>query len=85
MICLFMWKYYHLHEEYLKSKNNAKINLIRLALIGRPFFVYGDEDNMIASMLPINRNYRNYSFIKDIQMMFCTVLGRKMEYAAERI
>ena len=19
---LFMWKYYHLHEEYLKSKNN---------------------------------------------------------------
>ena len=29
--------------------------------------------------------YRNYSFIKDIQMIFCTVLGRKMEYAGERI
>ncbi len=29
--------------------------------------------------------YRNYSFIKDIQMMFCTVLGRKMEYAGEVI
>ena len=23
--------------------------------------------------------YRHYSFIKDIQMIFCTVLGRKMK------
>ena len=29
--------------------------------------------------------YRHYSFIKDIQMLFCTVLGRGMEYAGERI
>jgi lipopolysaccharide/colanic/teichoic acid biosynthesis glycosyltransferase len=29
--------------------------------------------------------YRNYSFIKDIQMIFCTVLGKKMEYAGEII
>ena len=29
--------------------------------------------------------YRNYSFVKDIQMLFCTVLGRGMEYAGERI
>ena len=29
--------------------------------------------------------YRNYSFVKDIQMIFCTVLGRGMEYAGERI
>lgn len=29
--------------------------------------------------------YRNYSFIKDIQMILCTVLGKKMEYAGERI
>ena len=29
--------------------------------------------------------YRNYSFIKDIKMIFCTVLGRGMEYAGERI
>lgn len=28
---------------------------------------------------------RNYSFVKDIQMIFCTVLGRKMEYAGEVI
>lgn len=25
--------------------------------------------------------YRHYSFVKDIQMIFCTVLGRKMKYA----
>lgn len=29
--------------------------------------------------------YRNYSFIKDIQMIICTVLGKKMEYAGEEI
>ena len=29
--------------------------------------------------------YRHYSFIKDIQMIFCTVLGKKMEYAGEEI
>ena len=29
--------------------------------------------------------YHNYSFIKDIQMIYCTVFGRKMEYAGEVI
>lgn len=29
--------------------------------------------------------YRNYSFIKDIQMIFATVLGNKIEYAGEEI
>lgn len=29
--------------------------------------------------------YRHYSFVGDIQMIFCTVLGRKMEYARETI
>lgn len=29
--------------------------------------------------------YRNYSFIKDIQMIFCTVLRKKMKYAGEEI
>ena len=29
--------------------------------------------------------YQHYSFIKDIQMIFCTVLGKKMEYAGEVI
>lgn len=29
--------------------------------------------------------YRHYSFIKDIQMILCTVLGKRMEYAGEVI
>lgn len=29
--------------------------------------------------------YRNYSFIKDIQMILCTVFGKKMNYAGEQI
>lgn len=29
--------------------------------------------------------YRHYSFIKDIQMLFCTVLGKKMKYNGEVI
>ena len=29
--------------------------------------------------------YRNYNFIKDIQMILCTVLGKKMKYAGEEI
>ena len=29
--------------------------------------------------------YRNYSFIKDIQMIFATVLGKRIEYAGEII
>lgn len=29
--------------------------------------------------------YTHYSFVKDIQMILCTVLGKKMEYAGEEI
>ena len=29
--------------------------------------------------------FRHYSFIKDIQMILCTVLGKKMKYAGEEI
>ena len=29
--------------------------------------------------------FHHYSFIKDIQMVFCTVLGKKMNYAGEEI
>lgn len=28
--------------------------------------------------------HRHYSFVKDIQMIFCTVLGRKMRYGGRR-
>lgn len=45
------------------------------------------NDNVIyPDKVRINRYYlHHYSFIKDIQMILCTVLGKKMEYAGETI
>ena len=45
------------------------------------------NDNVIyPDKVKINRYYlHHYSFIKDIEMIFCTVLGKKMEYAGEVI
>ncbi len=45
------------------------------------------NDNVIyPDKVRLNRYYyRHYSFIKDIQMILCTVLGKKMRYAGETI
>jgi lipopolysaccharide/colanic/teichoic acid biosynthesis glycosyltransferase len=45
------------------------------------------NDNVIyPDKVRLNCHYfRNYSFIKDIQMIFATVLGKKIEYAGEEI
>lgn len=45
------------------------------------------NDNVIyPDKVRINKYYyEHYSFIKDIQMIFCTVLGKKMEYNNEII
>ena len=45
------------------------------------------NDNVIyPDKVRINRYYyEHYSFVKDIQMILCTVLGRTMDYAGERI
>ncbi len=45
------------------------------------------NDNVIyPDKVRINLYYlHNYSFIKDIQMIFCTVLGKKMMYGGEMI
>lgn len=55
----------------------------------RPVQVIAEEynDNVIyPDKVRINRYYlHNYSFIKDIQMIFCTVLGRRMKYCNEII
>lgn len=55
----------------------------------RPTQVIAEEynDNVIyPDKVRINLYYlHHYSFIKDIQMIFCTVLGRKMKYGNEII
>ena len=45
------------------------------------------NDNVIyPDKVRLNLYYLDhYSFIKDIQMILCTVLGKKMEYAGEEI
>ena len=45
------------------------------------------NDNVLwPDKVRINCYYAShYSFLKDIEMIFCTVLGKKMEYAGERI
>ncbi len=46
---------------------------------------YNDEV-IFPDKVRINRYYLNhYSFIKDIQIIFCTILGLKMKYANEII
>jgi len=55
----------------------------------RPVQVIAEEYNdmvIYPDKVRINRYYlHNYSFIKDIRMIFCTVLGRKMMYDNEII
>lgn len=55
----------------------------------RPIQVIAEEYNdkvIYPDKVRINRYYlHHYSFIKDIQMIFCTVLGRKMLYDGEEI
>jgi lipopolysaccharide/colanic/teichoic acid biosynthesis glycosyltransferase len=46
--------------------------------------VWYDDNVIYPDKVRINcYYYRHYSFIKDIQMILCTVLGKKMEYAGE--
>lgn len=55
----------------------------------RPMQEIAEEYNdkvIYPDKVRLNRYYyRNYSFIKDIQMILCTVLGKKMKYAGEII
>lgn len=45
-----------------------------------------NDDVIFPDKVRINRYYLyHYSFVKDIQMIFCTVLGRRMKYANEII
>lgn len=46
---------------------------------------YNDNVFYPDKLCPNCYYYRNYSFIKDIQMRFATVLGKNIEYAGEVI
>ena len=64
----------------LKYRNEEEL----LASVDNPA-QYNDE-GIFPDKVRLNLYYlKNYSFIKDIQMIVCTVLGKKMDYAGEKI
>ena len=64
----------------LKYRNEEEL----LAFVENPA-QYNDEV-IFPDKVKLNLYYlKNYSFIKDIQMIVCTVLGKKMDYAGEKI
>lgn len=64
----------------LKYRNEEEL----LASVDNPI-QYNDEI-IFPDKVRLNLYYlKHYSFIKDIQMIVCTVLGRKMNYAGENI
>lgn len=62
-----------------KQREGDKRGVQEIAIEYNDIVIYPDK-------VRLNRYYlHHYSFTKDIQMIFCTVLGSKMKYAGEVI
>ena len=88
------------YADRLRGKDRDILKL-RPGLTGPASLKYRDEEDILAGQsdpqkfndevifpdkVRINLYYlHNYSFIKDIRMIFCTVLGRRMKYDNEII
>lgn len=88
------------YADQLKGKDREVLKL-RPGITGPASLKYRDEEDLLAKQpdpqryndevifpdkVRINLYYlHHYSFVKDIQMIFCTVLGKRMIYAGERI
>lgn len=88
------------YADQLKGEDSEVLNL-RPGITGPASLKYRDEEELLACQanpqkyndevifpdkVRINRYYlHHYSFVKDIQMIFCTVLGRRMKYGNEII
>lgn len=75
--------------EYICKMKNEELrvkNGIPTELSDQELAVWYNDNVIYPDKVRLNcYYYRNYSFIKDIQMIVCTVLGKKMEYAGEVI
>jgi len=81
---------YRLEDEYLANArelvSNANLNVNFDAMTDQELAVWYNDNVIYPDKVRLNcYYYRHYSFIKDIQMIFCTVLGTKMQYAGEEI
>lgn len=88
------------YADALTGKDREILEL-RPGITGPASLKYRDEEELLAKQddpvrynnevifpdkVRINRYYlHHYSFVKDIQMIFCTVLGKKMLYNGEKI
>ena len=88
------------YADVLQGEDREVLEL-RPGITGPASLKYRDEEDLLARQsdpvkyndevifpdkVRINRYYlHNYSFIKDIQMIFCTVLGKHMKYNGEII
>lgn len=88
------------YADQLKGKEREVLKL-RPGITGPASLKYRDEEDLLAEQpdpqkyndevifpdkVRINLYYlHHYSFIKDIEMIFCTVLGRRMKYDNEII
>lgn len=88
------------YADQLKGKDREVLKL-RPGITGPASLKYRDEENLLAKQsdpqkyndnvifpnkVRINLYYLNhYSFIKDIQIIICTILGKRMLYADEII
>lgn len=81
---------YRLEDEYLANARslvaNLNVNLDLNSMSDQEVAVWYNDNVIYPDKVRLNcYYYRHYSFIKDIQMILCTVLGKKMEYAGEVI
>lgn len=81
---------YRLEDEYLANArvlaSKLDVNLDLDSMTDQEIAVWYNDNVIYPDKVRLNcYYYRHYSFIKDIQMIFCTVLGKKMRYAGEMI
>ena len=81
---------YRLEDEYLANArqlvSNLKVGLDLDKMSDQEVAVWYNDKVIYPDKVRLNcYYYRHYSFIKDIQMILCTVMGKKMEYAGEVI
>lgn len=81
---------YRLEDEYLanarKLVSDLNVNLDLNSMSDQEVAVWYNDNVIYPDKVRLNcYYYRHYSFIKDIQMILCTVLGKKMKYAGEVI
>lgn len=81
---------YRLEDEYLanarKLVSDLNVDVSFDAMSDQEVAVWYNDNVIYPDKVRLNcYYYRNYSFVKDIQMIFCTVLGKKMKYNNEII